>query len=109
MRPPPEGDPGGGAVCAADSGVGSTLHRLKKWTPVNACRDLSLDIPQCWPTSRLTGVLKTPGDGSLRSRTADRVRIAVLRRAVPPSHGGFLTMVSKLKSKLAGRRGRCVV
>src|SRR5689334_5946440 len=29
-RPPPEGDPGGGAVCAADSGVGPALHRLKK-------------------------------------------------------------------------------
>src|SRR6516162_2574205 len=88
-RPPPGGDPGGGAVCAADSGVGPALHRLKKWTPVNACRDLSLDIPQCWPTSRLTGVLKTPGDGSLCVRTADRVRMAVLPRAVPPSHGGF--------------------
>jgi len=26
--PPPGGDPGGGAVCAADSGVGSAQHRL---------------------------------------------------------------------------------
>jgi len=27
-RPPPGGDPSGGAVCASDSGVGLALHRL---------------------------------------------------------------------------------
>src|SRR5687768_2708057 len=45
--------PDGGAVCAADSGVYLTLHRLDKWAPVELRRDLSLDIPQCWPTSRI--------------------------------------------------------
>src|SRR5262245_50722130 len=92
-EPPPGGDPGGGAVCATDSGVWRALHRLNKSDTGQCRRDLSLDIPQCWPTSRLTGVLKTPGDGSLCVRTADRVRMAVLPRAVPPSHGGFRSPV----------------
>src|SRR6185436_3983173 len=80
-RPPPGGNPGGGAVCAADSGVGPALHQLKK-TDTGQC--VSRPKPGHPPVLAYLATdrcPKTPGDGSLCVRTADRVRMAVLPRA----------------------------